>query len=51
MTVPPLRLLEAHEAVPPVPPVPTVATVLVDVSDDRAQTPPMLPFEGCVRYR
>jgi hypothetical protein len=35
-----LRLLEAHEAEPPPPPVPTAATVLVDVSDDRAQTPP-----------
>ncbi|MFE4335325.1 DUF6615 family protein [Streptomyces sp. NPDC056831] len=45
-----VRLLDAHEAEPPAPPVPTVATVLVDVSDDRAQTPPNW-FEGCVRYR
>ncbi|MFD0224409.1 DUF6615 family protein [Streptomyces hirsutus] len=45
-----LRLLDAHEAEPPAPPVPTVATVLVDVSDDRALTPPNW-FEGGVRYR
>ncbi|MBL1087247.1 hypothetical protein JK359_35675 [Streptomyces actinomycinicus] len=44
------RLLQAHEAEPPAPPVPTVATVLVDVSDDRAQTPPNW-FEGCILYR
>ncbi|WP_030730193.1 DUF6615 family protein [Streptomyces sp. NRRL F-2890] len=44
-----LRLLDAHEAEPPPPPVPTAATVLVDVSDDRTQTPPNW-FEGCVRY-